>query len=440
MHEHPSGVVLADRYEIVRDIGRGSFGRTFLARDRTGERDVAIKMLERSPRVDLKGMELFEREAAVLRAVRHHGIPEVFDLLRDTWDRAPATFLVMEFVEGMSLAETIEQQRALDPADVLHLFLEMLSILEYLHSRLPPVVHRDIKPSNIIVRPDGHPALVDFGSVRRVFREADEAGSTIAGTYGYMPYEQYMGQATPASDLYSLGATFLHLLTGRPPREFMTADGRIAVPASLPGDPLVATILARLLEPSPADRFASAVAVRQALLSRSASLRPMTAVSAARQALVAPLLAPVPRPFDGETRALFDRLAPTSMELMDSTTKPGDETGLMDWLFLGFFSLVTVGILPITYISLARTRRRRLKRFLRDGHPATASILSIVDEKLPFEGKIAKVTYQFEIDGILRRDADQILPVVANRWQPGDTIQILYLANFDFDSVIISHT
>src|SRR6185436_8841583 len=112
----------------------------------------------------------------------------------------------------------------------------------------------------------GFPALVDFGSVRRVFLAPDESGSTVAGTYGYMPYEQYMGQATPSSDLYALAATFLHLISGRSPRAFMTEEGRIQVPESLPGDPRLRSILIRLLSPSPTERYASARDVRRALL------------------------------------------------------------------------------------------------------------------------------------------------------------------------------
>src|SRR5688500_19610666 len=91
----------------------------------------------------------------------------------------------------------------------------------------------------------------------------EESGSTVAGTYGYMPYEQYMGQATPASDLYATAATLLHLLTGRPPRDFMTEEGRIQVPDNLPCEPRVRAVIARLLRPSPAERFASARDVRR---------------------------------------------------------------------------------------------------------------------------------------------------------------------------------
>ena len=431
--------IVAGHYEIVRGIGRGSFGRTFLARDRGRDLQVAIKVLDQRAGVDLKAIELFEREAAVLRSMRHQGIPEVHDLVRDQWEGVSAAFLVMEYVEGTSLLEVIESQRQLDPAEVMHVFLEMLGILEYLHSRVPPIVHRDIKPSNVILRPDGRPALVDFGSVRRVFLGADEAGSTIVGTYGYMPYEQYMGQATPSSDLYSLAATLLHLLTGRAPREFLTDEGRIAVPESLPGDSRLRPIIARLLRPSPTERFASARDVRQALLTPSSALRaasdhPMPP----RTAQLAVRLPDAPRPLSGETKQLFDRIAPGALELMASESKPADGASLLDWAALVLFSVMTVGVLPIVFLSMARQRRQRLRRFLANGVQTTARILSIVDEETAFKAKIAKVAYEFEVDGATRRDVDKILPIIANRWQPGDAVQILYLTDADYDSVIIS--
>jgi serine/threonine protein kinase len=129
--------------------------------------------------------------------------------------------------------------------------------------------------------------LVDFGAVRNVFQAPGESGSTVVGTYGYMPYEQYMGQASPASDLYALGATFLHLVTGRPPSDFMAEEGHLAVPASLPvGEPM-RSVIARLLEPAPARRHPSARAAREALL--AAPARPSgTAVTAAPPAPLLP--------------------------------------------------------------------------------------------------------------------------------------------------------
>src|SRR5687768_1767975 len=112
------GATVAGRYDLVRELGHGAFGRTFLARDRSDDRTVAIKVLDRRSAADWKAYELFEREAAVLRSLRHHGIPEVHDLFRDVWDGAPAAFLVMEYVEGVSLGQIIDEQRQLGAAEV----------------------------------------------------------------------------------------------------------------------------------------------------------------------------------------------------------------------------------------------------------------------------------------------------------------------------------
>ncbi|MCA9056719.1 MAG: serine/threonine protein kinase, partial [Planctomycetaceae bacterium] len=205
-----------------------------------------------------KAFELFEREAAALRSLRHHGIPEIHDHLRDGEDGAMIAYLVMEYVEGDSLEQRIEDHKTLDPAGLLQLTLGLLDILDYLHTRMPPVLHRDIKPANVILRPNGAPALVDFGAVRTIFRGADERGSTVVGTFGYMPFEQYMGQASPASDLYAVGATLLHLVTGRPPSDFASSDGAIEVPEALPGGPVLRDVVARLLSPSASARYQSA--------------------------------------------------------------------------------------------------------------------------------------------------------------------------------------
>ncbi len=260
-------LVLAGRYEVQSALGQGSFGRTLLARDQQHGRSVAIKVFEARGTADWKAYEMFEREAVVLKLLRHQGIPEVIDSFRDKWDGAEAPFLVMEYVAGTSLAQIIESGRHLEQDQVLHVLLELLGILEYLHGRVPPILHRDIKPSNIIVRPNGFPALVDFGSVRRVFLTPDESGSTVAGTYGYMPYEQYMGQASPSSDLYSVGATMLHVVTGRAPKEFMNAEGRIEPPVDIPGDERFRKVIARMLRPVPLERYQSAAEVRREVLS-----------------------------------------------------------------------------------------------------------------------------------------------------------------------------
>jgi serine/threonine protein kinase len=437
----PAGRLVADRYEIVRPLGRGSFGHTFLADDRVAQRPVAIKILHPRDSNDWKAHELFERESAVLRSLRHHGIPEVHDVVRADWDGASASILVLEYVDGVSLEQVIGEQRQLDPVDVIHMLLALLGILEYLHGRIPPILHRDIKPANIIIRPDASPALVDFGSVRRVFLGPEEGGSTVAGTYGYMPYEQYMGQASPASDLYALGATFLHLLTGRPPRDFMTHEGRIQVPESLPDDLRLRAVLAQMLLPSPTERFASAREVRYALLS-PAALQPAGARPrpAPRLESTVGSLGAAPRTLEGATTFALDRVAPTVWEFMDTSTKPTERTSILDLLSLAAVSVLTAGVYPLVFLSIARSRRRRLRHFFTDGHSTTAEVLNLQTATVAFDQKLVRVSYEFEADGQRHRDVDQILPTIADRWRPGDRVQILYLPAEEYDSVIISTT
>jgi serine/threonine protein kinase len=295
-------VLVAERYEVIRPLGRGTFAHTLLAQDIRLGRQVALKVLHPRGAADLKAYELFEREAAVLRDLRHPGVPAIHASFRAQWEGADAAFLVMEYIEGSSLAELIAERRHLEHAEVMNLFVELLGVLDYLHSRVPPVLHRDIKPANLIVRSEGAPVLVDFGAVRNVFRSPDDDGSTVVGTYGYMPYEQYMGQASPASDLYALGATFLHLVTGRPPPEFMTTAGRLEIPPALPcGDPLRG-LLVRMLAPAQADRFQSAREVRAALLGGQSRVT-LTPSEAGASTDLAPRETPAPAACRGQRPA-----------------------------------------------------------------------------------------------------------------------------------------
>lgn len=440
MSDPATGSVISDRYAVLRTLGQGAFGRTFLARDRESGREVAIKMLD-TRRVDsFKGFELFEREAAVLRSVRHHGVPEIHASLRAEWEDRPAAFLVMEYVEGKSLADLIEERNHLDPALASHVLLELLGVLDYLHGRVPPILHRDIKPANIILRPDGFPTLVDFGAVRSAIHAPGQDGSTIVGTYGYMPYEQHMGQALPASDLYALAATFVHLLTGRPPPEFMNAEGRIAVPESLPGGPRLREVLSRMLCLSPAERFQSARDVRQALMTAEGqtvapgrSLAPPTP----RTLPAAPMLPPAPRPLEGETRERFLAIAPTTWKYMNAEGDPHEKADILDKLLIAFLSLITAGLLPAIFWGKARARRRKLRRFFQEGVPAVAVITAMQDEKVEFNVKITRVRYEWEADGRLHRDSDEAFSALSDRWRVGDQIEVLYIPERGYDSVIV---
>lgn len=431
---------VAGRYEIIRPLGDGGFARTYLARDLVQDRSVALKVLRPREANEWKAYELFEREGAVLRDLRHHGVPAIYETFRANWDGADAAFLAMEYVEGTSLEQTIAERRHVDPAHVLDLFTELLGVLDYLHTRMPPVLHRDIKPANVVVRVAGAPVLVDFGAVRNVFRAPSESSSTVVGTYGYMPYEQYMGQASPASDLYALAATFLHVMTGRPPSDFMSDEGRLEVPAALPcGEPLRG-VLARLLAAAPGDRYPSAKAARAALYASSTALTLTPNSGAITQAneLRMVSLGPTPRAIQGENAVLLRRVSHSMWELMDPEEKLGGEWSVVDVMLTVFFSVITIGILPAVFWSAAVRRRSRYKKFITNGLPALARILEMSEKDVGFSVKHTRVRYEFEAQGRLYRDSDLVLPVIAQRWDPGTIIQVLYLPDEDCESVIIS--
>ncbi|MEP6831928.1 MAG: serine/threonine-protein kinase [Gemmatimonas sp.] len=470
LHQHSSslinGTTFGDRFVITRGLGSGSFGHTYLAHDNVRNGPVALKLLDWQGATDWKTHELFEREAKVLRSLRHHSVPEIYDTAEVEWQSRQVPVLIMEFVEGFSLAELIDQKKSHDLAMIMRLMLDLLGVLEYLHERVPPVLHRDIKPANVIVRPNGSPVLVDFGSVRQVFRNADETGSTIAGTYGYMPYEQYMGQATPASDLFSLGATLLHALTGRPPKDFMDGHGKIALPNAVSQSEPLQRVLVRMLRASPQERFASAREARTALLvtpglgtrtiadpttGQQAAVLPLTAApmtsSASATALttVSPVIPtevkiPVPRLMDAPQKTLLKRLAPTMFDYMDTTAKSTDESTLLDGFAFVAITLITFGVYPAVFWSIARSRRRRLRRFIRNGVPTFARIHRIDSEETAFRSRIARVHYEFEVNGVLHRDSDQVLPLIAGRWDVNQYIAILYIASVPYDSVIVSES
>ena len=428
--------LVAGRYRVVKALGRGSFGHTYLAIDTAaGDREVALKQLHTEGEHGWKAFELFEREAAALRSLRHHGIPEIFDHQRETADGVVIAYLVMEYIAGTTLEQRIEERAGLDASALLRLTLGLLDILEYLHARVPPVLHRDIKPANVILRPNGAPALVDFGAVRTVFRTAQEGGSTVVGTFGYMPFEQYMGQASPASDLYALAATLLHLITGRGPSEFATGDGVIAVPADLPGGPVLREVLARLLAPSASARYPSARAVRDALL--APALGPTEAPrSTARVRAQDSALAPGPRTIEGELQTRFDQVVISPMNMLYSGLPPSRRLSRSQRMLALLLGLVTVGIVPLVYLLWHRSRRARARLFFERGIPATGKILQVQKDSLEW----FEITYEFTLAGVTNRGVDTMFPAVARLWQAGDEVELLVLPDQDFDSIIVSST
>jgi len=428
------GDVVAERYRVVRALGRGSFGHTYLAVDTAaGDREVALKQMHAEGEHGWKAFELFEREAAALRSLRHHGIPEIFEHLRVPADGAVLAYLVMEYVAGGSLEQRIEEGAGLDPPALLRLALGLLDILEYLHARVPPVLHRDIKPANVILRPDGAPALVDFGAVRTVFRSAREGGSTVVGTFGYMPYEQYMGQASPASDLYALGATLLHVITGRGPAEFASPDGVVEVPADLPGGAVPRGVLVRLLAQSASARYQSAREVREALLAPvlGATEPPRSAALVRVQPTA---LAPGPRALTGELRARFDQVVIGPMQMLYTGRLPSQPLSRTQRMLAVLFGLATLGVVPLVYLLWWVSRRARVRGFFERGVPAAGRILQVQKTSMEW----FEVTYEFTLAGVTHRGADEVFPAIARLWHAGDEVELLVLPDQKFDSMIVS--
>jgi serine/threonine-protein kinase len=221
--------LLNNRYRLIKTLGRGGFGETVLAEDThmPSGRKCVIKQLKpiiEQPKIPLWMKERFQREAAILEELGegHSQIPRLYAYFSE----ADKFYLVQEWIEGVTLAQKWEQQGNLSSKEVKQILIDILPVLDYVHSRR--IVHRDIKPENIILRSsDRLPVLIDFGAVKEAMTTVvnpttSSALSASIGTPGYMPSEQAAGRPIYSSDLYSLGLTAIFLLTGKSPQELDT--------------------------------------------------------------------------------------------------------------------------------------------------------------------------------------------------------------------------
>lgn len=266
---HPAGELLNDRYRILKPLGRGGLGFTYAAQDLQTHQPVALKVLSLRRAADWKKLELFEREAKVLAELNHPGIPRYIDYFQVDSDQDRSFYIAQQLAPGKSLEQWISEGWQPSEEDVECLATQLLDVLVYLQTLLPPVFHRDIKPQNIIRHDNGQLFLVDFGAVQDTYRQNVTQGSTVVGTFGYMAPEQFRGEATPGTDLYGLGATLLFLLTGDSPAELPQQKLKLDFRGVLPGlDPFFADWLDRLLEPRTSHRFATARVALEALHQR----------------------------------------------------------------------------------------------------------------------------------------------------------------------------
>jgi hypothetical protein len=263
------GELLNQRYKIQSILGQQAGRKTFLALDRHTHGLVVVKLLLFNPEFEWDDLKLFEREARVLQAIDHPAIPQFLDCFELELPHAKGVALVQSYIEARSLSDSLQGGRSFSEAEIKQLARELLAILHYLHSRHPPIVHRDLKPSNILLGDRsgsqlGSVYLVDFGSVQNLTAREGRT-ITVVGTYGYMPPEQFGGRTVPASDLYSLGATLIALLTGTHPADLPAIDGRLQFEELSAISPAFARWLRKLVEPSLDRRFPSARAALSAL-------------------------------------------------------------------------------------------------------------------------------------------------------------------------------
>jgi serine/threonine protein kinase len=255
---HQPGEVINDRYRILNTLGQGGIATTYAAEDLDISQNVAIKILSLRELTDWKALELFEREAKILSQLNHPAIPKYLDYFQLDTDDDRSFCIVQEIAPGQSLQELVESGWQPSELEVREIAQQLLEILGYLHQLNPPVVHRDIKPQNIIRQSNGKVFLVDFGAVQDTYCHTLSRGGTMVGTYGYMPPEQFRGQAKPATDLYALGATLLFLLSHRSPADFPQNKLKIDFRPYVGISPELADWLEGLLEPLIEDRFKSA--------------------------------------------------------------------------------------------------------------------------------------------------------------------------------------
>lgn len=244
---------LSDRYKFIRQIGHGSQGDIFEAIRLADQLPVAIKALQINSLSAWKTYDLFKREANALQSLQIKGVAKFYEAPEYLQGERPAAYIVQEFIDGRSLADLMRSGYRFASSRIFAIMVRLLGILKQLHQNDPAIVHRDIKPSNILYcSKDGEEDfdiyIIDFGAVSNP--RIQTGGSTVAGTFGYMPPEQLMGKPCPASDIYSLAATCAYLLSGVEPSDMEVRDFKLQIEPHLNNfSAQIVAILGQMLSP-----------------------------------------------------------------------------------------------------------------------------------------------------------------------------------------------
>ena len=254
------------QYQILRTLGQGGMGTTYLAWAGAGvlakhPQLLVLKEMNADMAKVAKAQELFEREARILKTLNHPGIPKYYDFFIEKSKK----YLAMELVHGHDLEKRVYERGPVTPQQAIAWMIQTCEVLEYMHSQHPPLIHRDIKPANLMVRTsDNRIVVLDFGAVK----ESDTVPGTRIGAEGYCAPEQERGKPLTQSDLYAIGPTLIFLLTGETPFKFYRQRGRgyrfqlESVPTITPQ---LRAVIERVTEPAPSDRYAAARELASAL-------------------------------------------------------------------------------------------------------------------------------------------------------------------------------
>ena len=242
---------LRANYRFERILGYGSQAKVYLATRLSDQKKVVAKQLNIGSVKTWKSYELFHREANILASLNIDGVAHFYDAIDCLEDDPPCSYIVQEYIEGKSLGQMIQKGHRFQVEQVYDIIIQMLKILGQLHRMTPPVIHRDIKPNNIMMTPvenEYKVTLIDFGAVANP--QVQSGGSTVAGTYGYMPPEQLMGRPIPASDIYALAAVAVELFCGKSPATLPCKDFRLIFePEMEQMQPALISVLRQMLEP-----------------------------------------------------------------------------------------------------------------------------------------------------------------------------------------------
>lgn len=256
------GSLVDGKYKILSEVGHGGMSVVYMAINEKANKTWAVKEVRKDGVLDFEAVRQgLVVETDILKKLKHANLPSIIDVIEDE-----KTFLiVMDYIEGRSLSKTLEEYGAQPQEYVIEWAKQLCDVLGYLHSREPAIIYRDMKPANIMLKPDGNLTLIDFGTARE-FKEKNLADTTCLGTVGYAAPEQFggMGQTDARTDIYCLGATLYHLVTGLNPSEppYEIKPIRQVNPGLSSG---LERILLKCTQRNPDDRYQSAAELMYAL-------------------------------------------------------------------------------------------------------------------------------------------------------------------------------